>query len=168
MRRLEPAEILSHLDRWMERGFHVDSRLIAEVKKPGQYTLLALHEAGDFLSLIWQSVDETHALAPVGSPRTLRDCADRLRGFNWSFPDLINSGHQWFEQCVDIDDAFDISKFGCLALMHPTSNELQSTPSGTYYIYDGVHKSIVYAKKLLRNEIEYRPIEAILIEPRRS
>jgi hypothetical protein len=46
--------------------------------------------------------------------------------------------------------------------------EKRDSPDGTYYVYDGVHKSIVLAKKLLRNELEFKPVELLLLTPRRN
>ncbi len=33
---------------------------------------------------------------------------------------------------------------------------------GTFYIYDGAHKTIVLAKKLLRNEISFEPRRGLI------
>ena len=68
---------------------------------------------------------------------------------------------------MNIDDRFDYSNVGCISLTPLNETESRETPSGTYYIYDGVHKSIVIAKKLLRRELGYRPLGALLLVPRR-
>lgn len=130
--------------------------------------LFPLPDATAFLALIWQSINEARPLVPVGQPRTLRDCAARLAPFGWRFERLVDEGYSWFAKCLDIDAAFDRSKFGWIALTPSNTSEQKETPQGTYYIYDGVHKSIVLAKKLLRREVEYAPLEALLLTPRRS
>jgi hypothetical protein len=68
---------------------------------------------------------------------------------------------------VGLDLEID-SKLGWIALAVLLEAETRETPAGTYYIYDGVHKSIVLAKRLLRQEVQYKPLEALLLTPRRS
>jgi hypothetical protein len=69
---------------------------------------------------------------------------------------------------VDIDRAFDYGKVGLVGLTPVNGPERRETSAGSYYIYDGVHKSIVLAKRLLRGEIEYEPVQVLLLTPRRS
>jgi hypothetical protein len=128
---------------------------------------MTLTQAG-FLELVWQSSPETRALAPPGHPRTLGDCALRLSQFGWVFDRLIEQGYPWFGPCVEIDRTFDSSKFGLIALTTLTPDEKIETPKGSYYIFDGVHRSIVLAKKLFKGAIQYKPVQAILLEPRRD
>jgi hypothetical protein len=92
----------------------------------------------------------------------------RLAGFEWRFRKLVEAGYPWFSKCVEIDASFNYSAFGWLALTPCTPSEQQETPNGTYYIYDGVHKSLVLGRKLLTNELAYQPLEALLLKPRRS
>jgi len=67
-----------------------------------------------------------------------------------------------------MDKAFDFGKFGLVVLTVLTESEQRESPAGTYYIYDGVHKTIVLAEKLLRGEIKFKPIRVLLLTPRRS
>lgn len=159
---------MSFLERHRDAGFHVDERLLAEVIRPGRMYLWAEPKATGFLSLVWQSINETRPIVPASHPRTLRDCALRLSGFEWRFDPLVRAGHSWFETCVEVDAAFDYSKFGPIVVTPLNSHEADETPGGTYYIFDGVHKSIVLAKRLLRQEVEYSPVELLLLTPRRS
>lgn len=122
----------------------------------------------EFLKLVWQSIDATRSLTPVGEPRTLSDCANRLSAFGWEFQTLVQAGFEWFRRSVDIDAAFDYGKLGLVALTPLNEPERRETPAGNYYIYDGVHKSIVLAKRLLRRETEYEPVQVLLLTPRRS
>jgi hypothetical protein len=80
---------------------------------------------------------------------------------------LVECGYPWFNECHSFDAEFCHTQFGLLVLTCAKEDEKKETPSGTYYLYDGSHKSIVLAKKLLRKELEYRPIEALLLTPRR-
>jgi hypothetical protein len=130
--------------------------------------LWTLPTARELFSLVWQSIDQTRPIGPVGHSRTLRDCALRLSGFGWQFESLVQAGFSGFQTCVDIDAAFDYSKFGWIVVTPLNSRETDETPEGSYYIFDGVHKSIVLAKRLLRQEVEYTSVEALLLTPRRS
>ncbi len=150
-----------------EHGLHVDSRLLREIDQPGQVALLILETENEFLDLVWQAVPATRPLTPQGHPRSLRDCASRLASVGWSFEALVEAGYPWFQTCNIIDRAFDIDKVGCVAVTPLVATEAQDTPHGTYYVYDGVHKSIVLAKRLLRREVQYAPMKALLLEPRR-
>jgi len=104
----------------------------------------------------------------VREVRTLKDCALRLSDYEWQFPALVTTGFDWFKKCIEIDTAFDYSKLGLIVLMPLKNSEKSETPQGTFYIYDGVHKTIVLAKKLLRNEIKFEAVELLLLSPRRE
>ncbi|HKZ53975.1 MAG TPA: hypothetical protein VJ123_00730 [Anaerolineales bacterium] len=163
--KVEAAE--RRLRQHQERGLHVDARLFQEIRKPGQLSLVTLETDDEFLSLVWQAIDDTRPLAPHGQPRALRDCASRLSTFKWSFEVLVRAGYPWFRKCVPIDAAFAFEQFGWVAITPLVRDEQRGTPHGSYYIYDGVHKSIVLAKRLLCGEAQYAPTEALLLEPRR-
>jgi hypothetical protein len=150
------------------RGFHVDSRLLREVDAPGCLSLLTLESQDEFLRLIWQATTDTRPLAPPGGARTLGDCAARLSAFQWSFRSLVEAGHSWFEKCISIDAEFVLDNIGWVAVTPSLPTELGETPHGTLYVYDGVHKALVLAKKLLHEEVSYTAVEALLLEPRRN
>ena len=44
--------------------------------------------------------------------------------------------------------------------------EQRQSRTGTFYIFDGVHKTLVLATLLLRNLISYKPVNALLFVPR--
>jgi hypothetical protein len=165
---VQAAEVLLNLEAHRASGLPVSDRLIAEVQRPGQIFVMMLTRVEEFFQLVWQSSRETTPLAPPRHPRTLHNCASRLSQFGWEFDRLVEHGHSWFSTCAGIDKAFDYSKFGFIAVTPLTSSERHETPEGSYYIYDGVHRSIVLAKKLLREEIAYSPVQTILLEPRRN
>jgi hypothetical protein len=168
IRQVGVEEVLDKLKRQSAAGCHVDCRLLQEARRPGQMYVVPLQNADEFLSLVWQSCSKTRPLVPVGQPRTLRHCASRLAHYEWRFENLVNAGCPWFRMCVDIDAGFDYSWFGWIALTPCNELEQQETPTGLNYTYDGVHKSIVLAKKLLNSELEYEPLEALLLTSRRS
>jgi hypothetical protein len=168
VKMISPAEARKILIARQTGGDHVDSRLLRELDAPGNLHLLTLKTSDEFLSLIWQSNNECRPLAPAGQSRTLYDCVLRLEQHGWSFRKLCEAGYPWFEKCVGIDDSFDISRFHWVALTPCTNGELRESPRGNYYIFDGVHKTMVLAKKLIRNEVAYTPITTLLLTPRRT
>ncbi len=167
LRVIDADTALDILKQHRRNGFNVDGRLVQEIHRPGKLFAVSLAAQADLFSLVWQSVDDTRPLTPVGQPRTIRDCAERLRVYDWSFARLRDAGFPWFEKCVEIDSAFDYAKFGWVALVPTNEDERQESPTGTYYVFDGVHKTMVLAKKLMRNEILYQGVEALLLTPRR-
>ncbi len=168
MNKIDAASVRATLESHQASGLHVDGRLWREVDQPGEMFLDILSTREEFLRLVWQSSDATRPLTPVGEPRTLSDCANRLSTFGWEFQALVEAGFEWFRRCVDIDAAFDYGKMDLVTLTLLNDPERRETPAGNYYIYDGVHKSIVLAKRLLRRETEYEPVQVLLLTPRRS
>jgi hypothetical protein len=168
MRQVSAGQARAILEGHQAAGLHVDERVVQQLDAPGELYVVCLPDMDTFLALIWQSIDDARPLVPVKQPRTLRDCADRLGAFGWRFEKLVEDGFPWFAKCVEIDSAYDHSKFGWMALTPSTPEEQQESPLGSSYIYDGVHKSIVLAKKLITGELEYRPLEALLLTPRRA
>ena len=130
-----------------------------------RYTL-NLQDSESFLSLIWHSIPEARPLTPPSKPRSLGDCVRRLASIDRPFAQLVE-GYPWFKRCSLIDEGFCYARFGLLVLTCADENEKKETPRGSYYMYDGNHKGIVLAKKILRKELDYRPIEALLLKPRR-
>jgi hypothetical protein len=156
-------------------GDHIDARLWREIEAPGHIYKLKLETADEFLRLIWQEADPARFLTPSGKSRTLRDVAERLLQSGQSFDSLITdlgmlpSEHQpgWFRSCLDIDRQFEMARFGWVVLTPATEGERNQSPSGENYIFDGVHKSLVFAKRLLQS-IPYQAVEALLLTPRRN
>ena len=168
MKQVNAAIVHSILEKHQASGLHVDCRLWEEINAPGEMFLCTLGTKEEFLILVWQAIPQTYPLAPIGMPRTLRDCAERLSIYGWDFRHLIQEGFDWFGPCVSIDNGFDYGEMGLIALTLLNESERRETPAGSYYIYDGAHKSIVLAKRLLRGETEYQPVQILLLTPRRS
>ena len=168
MNKTDAASVRAILTRHEAAGLRVDDRLWREVDQPGEMFLGTLATREEFLRLVWQSIPDTRPLTPTGEPRNLFDCASRLSTFGWEFQSLVQAGFNWFRRCVDIDSTFDYAKVGLVALTPLNEAERRETPAGNYYIYDGVHKSIVLAKRLLCGETGYEPVQVLLLTPRRS
>jgi hypothetical protein len=168
MTKVDAATVRPILARHEVLGFHVDCRLWSEIDQPGEMFLDILATREEFLRLVWQSSPATRPLTPVGKPRTLLDCARRLAQFGWEFKPLVQLRFEWFRSCVDIDKSFDHRNVGLVALTLLIESERCDTPAGSYYIYDGVHKCIVLAKRLLCGETTYNPVQVLLLAPRRA
>jgi hypothetical protein len=174
MKKVTHEEVRRVLLEREKNGLKVDNRLLIEIEK-GDLYLITLDDEYSYLSLIWHVINDSRLLTPQGQPRTLRDVAQRLIDNNFSFSALssnlsLSSGQhnpRWFDECKRIDDNFDINKFGWIAVTLATEDELRSSPTGTFYIYDGTHKSLVLAKRLLDKSIDFKPLECLLLIPRR-
>lgn len=75
---------------------------------------------------------------------------------------------EWFQKCLPIDDGFQFSQMGLLILVAPDDIERAQTPLGTFYLFDGIHRTLVLAKQLLLNKVEFQPVEALYLVPRRN
>ncbi len=174
MRHSDREAVRAELEAWRDGGNHVDPRLLAELSRPGDLFLITLDDVDSFLSLIWQESDPARLLTPRTEPRTLRDVVERLRKLGHSLErlradlGLPRTEHhpEWFEPCARIDAAFDYERFGRLAVVPATDGERAQSLRGSFYVFDGMHKSLVLAKRLLADEVEFRPIEALLLVPR--
>lgn len=175
MRQVNPLDILARLRDREARGYRVDERLIREVKAEGDLFLFTLDDEESFLSLIWQEIGATRLSTPGGQSRTLRDVAGRMTKKSWTFATLSKpmrfppTQHDpaWFESCEKINSAFDFTAFDLIAVVPAICSELFQSPRGTFYIYDGVHRTLVLAHRILSKQTSYRPIEALLLTPRR-
>ena len=130
-------------------------------------------DRGEFLSLIWHEIDASRLLTPWKKSRMIQDVAGRVVTEKHTFQLLsTNLGltcdlHDpiWFRPCYKIDSEFDYDRFGIIWLVLANKGERDQSPPGTYYIYDGCHRSLVLGKRLLEGE-EYHSVKAILICPR--
>jgi len=163
---LTPPKQKSELESQQARGCHFSDRLRTEVDNPGERILVRAPTANEFFMLLWQSDSNTRPLAPEGEPRTVRDCAMRLAGYGWRFQNLV-SLTDWFQRCAAIDENFDYSMLCWIVITPLITEERRVTPDATFYIFEGVHRSIVLAKRLLMREERYRPIDFLLLCPRR-
>jgi hypothetical protein len=153
---------------------HVDDRVFDSIKNGNNFYLFEITDKATFMSLIWQEVGVSRILTPEGKSRTLADVAKRMSDFGYSFHDLSNESKKyqdeydpsWFNTCRKIDEEFDFNKFVWLVLVLPNESEKKQSPDGTFYIHDGVHRSLVLAKKLFYGETKYQKIKALLIVPR--
>jgi hypothetical protein len=176
MKQVQSSEVLKRLGDRAAIGHHVDDRLIQAVKAPGSLFLFTLEDEKSFLSLIWQEISPTRLLTPWGQPRILCEVAGRMIEHSWTFSSLARpmglmpTHHDpaAFESFEVLDARFDISKFDFIAVTPANDSEKRQSPSGTYYIYDGVHRALVLAHRVLSRQSNYQPIEVLLMTPRRD
>jgi hypothetical protein len=176
MKQVNSADILSRLHDREARGHHVDDRLIRAVKNQGALYLFTLNDEQSFLPLIWQEIDPTRLLTPRGLSRTLGDVAGRMVERSWTFASLSQpmglppTQHlpAAFESFERINSAFEFAEFDFIAVMAANDSERRQSPTGTFYIYDGVHRTLVFAHRVLTKQSRYQSVEALLITPRRD
>lgn len=176
MKPVSGPEVLARLSAREALGHHVDPRLIQAVKGPGNLFLFTMEDEKSFLSLIWQEINPTRLLTPGGQSRTLGDVAGRMIDNSWTFSSLCCPMGQMpmyhdpglFESFRALDAGFDISKFDFIAVTPANESEKRQSPSGTYYIYDGVHRALVLAHRVMSGQLKYQPVEALLLTPRRD
>ncbi len=136
---------------------------------------LTIEDHESFLSLVWQEIDDSRLLTPPKQPRSLRDVAQRFVEGDYTFETLSlplglpPTKHQpeWFQKCLPIAESFQYDSFGFVTLMQLNDWERKQTPHGTFYIYDGAHKSLVLSTLLVKGDTIFQPVDAILLTPRR-
>jgi hypothetical protein len=176
MRHVDPAAIFDRFKSREARGNHVDPRLIKEIQVPGDLFLLTAEDEVSFLSLIWQEIDPTRLLTPARQPRTLRDVAERMIRNSWTFANLAapmglpqtQHNPDAFVRFKELDAAFNFDELDLVAIMPTNDAERRQSPGGTFYVYDGVCRTLVLAYKLLNKQIAYQPVELLLLIPRRA
>lgn len=85
-------------------------------------------------------------------------------------PDLVRNV-DWFRSCVGMADAFDWDLFeggrlngDPIRLRYPNPIERQECPRATWYIVEGVHRTLVAGALLDQRRIVWRPFRAIASE----
>ena len=139
----------------------MDARLWGIINATESFRLITINKLDDYLNLIWQANSHTSVLTPGGEPRTLRDCVQRISSAGGSFQALVDDDHSWFKSCIRIEQNFVASSFGWLTIQDATEHEKRKSPGGQYYIYDGVHRSIVLAKLLMGNALDFEPVPCL-------
>lgn len=157
-------------------GHHVDSRVHRLLLERNPVEELHIEDEERFLKLQFHCNPASRLLAPLGEPRTLFDVASRMIKYDLTFESLTrrheafeSSIHkpEWFEPCLKIQKAgIDPESFGCLFLMGLTEHELERTPSASYSIYDGTHRSLVMAYMVMTGATQFSGVNAFLFNPR--
>lgn len=61
-----------------------------------------------------------------------------------------------------------MAAFDFVAVVPANDAEGYQSPGRTFYIYDGVHRTLVLSHRLLSKQSSYHPVKALLITPRRN
>jgi hypothetical protein len=175
MKQITNQTAIQMCEKRVAAGHHVDSRLQCAVKI-GEIFLLTIADSDSFLSLIWQVHSDSRFLTPEGGSRTLKDVATRFIQKDYSFsrlasnPPLDQGCHNptWFEKCVPIAESFSYEHFSYIAITPANDHERRESPNGTFYIFDGIHKTLVLSTLLLKGKVTFQALTAMLLIPRRS
>jgi hypothetical protein len=175
MEEIPRSTAIAHLREHERRGFHVDTRVLDQVGAPGDLYLWRIESSNAFLSLIWQARDGSRLFTPSGQSRTLHDVGRRVLETGLTFSQLASNldlpptlhNPSWFTPCERIDNAFDYAAFGYVIVTSALPEELNESPTGSWYIYDGAHKTLVLAERLLAKQQEFVSLQALVLTPRR-
>jgi len=151
------SDILQELG---ERSEHVDRRLRPAIEEAVVVLGGTIQDETSFLSLIWHDIESSRILTPSGKPIALRDVAERMIAQGHTF-DTLCSSNDWFRGCLCIHERFDHAKLGWVVVTNERNGIYERTPYGSLCIYDGCHKSLVYAYRLLAGTSEYKPVEVL-------
>jgi hypothetical protein len=174
MRIIKKEEVKAKLELMESTDNHINKRLFKAVDKSKALFRITLKDSATFLSLILQEIDSSRLLTPKKESRILCDVINRMCENSWTFEKLSSNlglpkqqhDPKWFRKCFEIDENFDFERFGWITIVSAKDSEQTQSPKGSFYIYDGTHKSLVLSKRLLQKETEFQPIEALYILPR--
>jgi hypothetical protein len=133
--------------------------------------VVTLEDQESLFSLIWHDVQASQILTKDQS-LLVGDVARRMIDRGWTFEKLATGGvvgdydPGYFLGCVQIDEAFSFERFLWPTFVLPNKGEQRRCPTGTLYLMDGTHRTLVLAKRVLLGETIYQPIEGLLLVPR--
>ena len=174
MSRVRRAEAQKLIAETREALHHVDPYVDDAVRDAEKIYHVRFQDMERFLALIWPDIEGGRILVPPDESHTLCDVANRMIYNSWTFEDLTadmgmplaEHDPELFVKSRYLDENFDYDKLGVLILAPSTEAERKRSPDGSFYIYDGFHRALVLAKRLLLEEEPYRQVSAILVIPR--
>ena len=166
--------VLDELNKKVEQGHRVDSRIYRLLYEQNPVYATVIETQEEFLKLIFHEGCPSRLLTPAEQPRSLEDVVNRMENMNLTFETLTHDlSHdryyhhpEWFSQCVQINSAFTYDYFSPIFLTDSTDLELFQTPGSPFHIYDGTHRSLVLAWKIIKEGFQYERIRAYLFRPR--
>ncbi len=72
----------------------------------------------------------------------------------------------FFAKFPYLDENFDYGRFGLLGLGTLLDKDQKFSPAANFYIYDGIRRTLVLARRLLTGQTRYEPVPALLVVPR--
>jgi hypothetical protein len=141
--------------------------LAKECADRGDLYLYGIAEPDQFLDIAWQELAAKTKAITQGGQRTLRDVAQVVLDRYGSFAELIKARPAadfdpgWFLSCAEIEAHFDWSRWAEPWLVPATPGD-HGGQTTEWYVWEGVHSTIVLAKGLIDNSIEWQPMEAVV------
>ena len=174
MTRMTWPQAVELLDATRAGLHHLDPKVDEALGEARELYQVHLQDDERFLSLTWPEADGSRLLTPTDEGRTLGEVAARLLVNKWTFEKLtadlglspVEHDPDYFGKCRYMDDEFDYERFGTLMLAPVTDEEREQSPEGSFFIFDGVHRCLTLAKRLLAQEEDYRQVPALLMIPR--
>jgi hypothetical protein len=153
-------------------NFKVDSRLekAIAIVEPSDISMHSLNRE-TFLNIEFPEMGVSRVLTPLGESRTLLDVVNRMKSSGLGFASFCDSSvntsesydPRWFEECKRIYNNFEYSKV-CSVFVHGLSeSSLRQSPTATFGIFDGTHRSLVLAYKLIVENFEFQDIRAFVL-----
>jgi len=123
------------------------------------------------LNLRYQKV--THPIAPLDDSLELEQIIGRMRDSQQDFRTLANeqddpNKRKWFTRVADIIQKFSYEDFGLIALEPSAPGLLKPEEATCYSIFEGQHRSLALAWRLMGDIQSFKPIQALLLFPRRT
>jgi hypothetical protein len=127
----------------------------------------------DLMGLCWQDTRDVRILiTPPGISRSVGAVAHRFleRGLTWQ--SLITNAVEgeyspaWFGPCLQYANGQRDLHAGELLLVPTTTDEHRDAGQAHWYVWDGIHRSLVAAVEHLAGRRAYRPLNAIVVRPR--
>ena len=183
LRKLGKDEVAEILWDW-NHSQHFLSCLFKElVRHDGEYYAAEarIESVEDFLSLMLRDQGPSRCLTPEGASHRLLDVIGRMNEQEWTFESLAIGGEcvdiagrdrGWYQKCVNLDPSFDLHKMGLLAV-HPRSGSKHQTGeednlvASAHEIYEGQHRALVLAKKLVMGEMAFDSLDVLYLWPDR-
>ena len=173
------CETLMNPREWLDQrggNFNKCDTRFQEQLRQGEHFGLHLDQHS-FMSLVWLEGNVNRTLTK-DTDRTLFDAVRNLLAKEWTF-ELLADQHrrvegqyepEWFGGCVGACReilAGELRGLGVLGLTVLNSSECERSPTGSFYIYDGNHRSIAYAYLVETGKVKFESVPAILMTPRR-
>jgi hypothetical protein len=123
------------------------------------------------LELRYQSV--TGAIASMSESLQLGQIIGRMHANRQDFRILANeqedpTKREWFTRVADIIKNFSYADFGLIALEPAVAGLLKPDETHCYSIFEGQHRSLALAWRVVEDVKSFRPIRALLLFPRRT
>ncbi len=168
------SRIIKEVAERRSKGFHIDDRIVKTIELPDRSPVsqVSLKSKDDFLRLQYHDNDASWIFIPSGFPRTLKDCVEGMLDKKLTPQKLAHDfgppeAHRaWFADKLSIYTNFDYNSFYSLFLLNFSGADRRTSAEANYIIFDGQHRSLFLAYKLMEEHVEFSPINAYLFSDR--